>query len=576
MKQLFMYSKKYWWYMIAAAVSSVASSVAAVMVIDILRNMIDTIAQGSLKQMFLFTGIKMAGVLAAGMLSNYLVVAMTGYIGAGFLKDLRNDSLKSVMNASPESVQLCDYGDLMERMSEDIEGLAGFVSGYFKDCLYVPVITLVYSVYLIILEPRLAVLCLFPLLIMVPLNVKFMKPIKLRQFQYTKELGLTNNHIEQAFAGAEVIKSYNLQKQMEEKYYKALKKTLDTSGDTDLRQYHIEPISRAIQEVPLAVAICVGGAFVFSGNITIGILIAYISVIKKLIEPLSSAYQLIVRSQTAMVSVSRVFDVMKIPAERNEENDVVLDRKSQEILRFDHVSFCYGANGDTAIRDITFSIGKGQKVAFVGRSGSGKSTVLKLIARQVNTDMGKITYCGTDYKQIAPKQIRSEMAFIAQETDLFPMSVADNIRVGNPNITREQIRKVLKLAGCEEFLDGMSNGMDTVLNEKGSNLSGGQRQRLAIARAIAKDADVLLLDEPTSALDKGTEKVICQTIEDLSKDKTVITVAHRLPTIKDYDKILVFEKGRIIEQGNHSELMRKQGVYYQMYSEFEKPEGRAN
>lgn len=574
MKQLFMYSRKYWIHMIAAAVSSVASSVAAVMVIDILREMIDGIAQGSLKQNIIVTGIKMAGVLIAGMLSNYLVVALTGYIGSGFLKNLRNDSLKSVMNASPESIQLCDYGDLMERMSEDIEGLAGFVSGYFKDCLYVPMITFVYSVYLIVMEPGLAMLCLFPLLIMVPLNVKFMKPIKLRQFQYTKELGLTNNHIEQAFVGAEVIKSYNLQQRMEETYYKALKKTFDTSNDTDLRQYHMEPISRAIQEVPLAIAVCVGGAFVFSGNITIGILIAYISAIKKLIDPLSSAYQLIVRSQTAMVSISRVFDVMKMPPENNEEKDVVWNRKRQEILRFDHVSFRYGADDDKAIHDITFSIGKGQRAAFVGKSGSGKSTILKLIARQVNTDTGKITYCGADYQWIAPKKMRREMALIAQETDLFPMSIADNIRVGNPDMTREQIRKVLDLAGCEEFVNGMSEGMDTVLAEKGSNLSGGQRQRLAIARAIAKDADVLLLDEPTSALDKDTEKVICRTIEKISKDKTVITVAHRLPAIKDYDKIFVLEKGRIIEQGNHSELIKQQGIYYQMYNEFEKTEGR--
>lgn len=287
MKRLLVYSKKYCIQMIAAAISSVTASISTVMVIDILREIIDIISNGNMMQEIQYIILKIIIVICVGIVSNYMVVAMTGFVGAGLLKDFRNDAVNSLINASPEYINQCNYGDFMERMTEDIEGLAGFMSGYFKDCLYVPILTVVYSVYLISMNAPLAMICLFPLVIMVPLNVKLLKPIKLRQSQYVKELGLTNNNIDEAFAGAEIIKSYNIQEKMMNRYEDALYKTFKTSNETDLAQYNMEPISRAIQEVPMALAICVGGVLVFRNAITMGVLIAYISIIKKLIEPLS-------------------------------------------------------------------------------------------------------------------------------------------------------------------------------------------------------------------------------------------------------------------------------------------------
>ena len=349
------------------------------------------------------------------------------------------------------------------------------------------------------------------------------------------------------------------------RYQKALKQTFDTSNKTDLAQYNLEPISRAIQEVPLALAICVGGMFVFQGSITMGILIAYISAIKKLIDPLSNSYQLIVRSQMAMVSVSRVFDIIEIQPEEEFTDDTKLSNEAST-LSFKNVSFGY--NKDNVLSDICFEVKSGEKIAFVGESGSGKSTILKLISRQISTDDGKILYKEKEYNDISPGEIRRKIGSISQETTLFPMSIADNIRIGNPTATKEQISHALKLAGCESFVNELPKGMDTVLSEKGNNLSGGQRQRLSIARAIAKDASILLLDEPTSALDTETEKHICKTIEEISKDRTVITVAHRLTTIQNYNAIYVISDGKILEHGTHSELMSNKGRYYKMYLEF--------
>lgn len=567
MKRLLAYSKDYWGQIIIAAISGVTASIATVFIIDILRQIIECISVGNLMQEIQNIILKMLIVICVGIASNYMVVAMTGFVGAGLLKKLRNDAVNSLMKASPEYISQCNYGDLMERVTEDIEELAGFMSGYFKDCLYVPILTVVYSVYLVIMNAPL-VICLFPLAIMVPLNVKLLKPIKLRQFQYAKELGLTNNNVEEAFAGAEVIKSYNLQKKMMDRYEAALYKTFKTSNENDLAQYNLEPISRAIQEVPMAIAICVGGVLVFNNAITMGVLIAYISTIKKLIEPLSGCYQLVVRSQTALVSVSRVFDVIDIQPEEEVltvvKNDSAMTDSS--IISFNNVTFGYG--NEKVLVNVSFNVKKGERIAFVGESGSGKSTIIKLISRQISTEKGRIFYQGTDYYHFTPEEIRKELALISQETTLFPMSIADNIRIGNPDVINEDIMLALRMSGCEKFIKELPEGIDTILTEKGNNLSGGQRQRLTIARAIVKNASILLLDEPTSALDLETEKNICNTFDEVSRNHTVIAVAHRLNTIKDYDRIYVLNNGRIVEWGTHEELLNQQGEYYQMYQNY--------
>ena len=515
------------------------------MIIDILKQIIDQIAGGTLKQTIHFIVIKMLIVICTGIVSNYMVVAMTGFVGAGLLQDLRNDAVNALMKASPEYINKCNYGDMMERITEDIEGLAGFMSGYFKDCLYVPVITIVYSVYLFLMNPPLAAICLMPLAIIVPINIKLLKPIKLRQHQYARELGQTNNNIEEAFAGVEVIKSYNLQKCMMNRYEKALYKTFVTSDKTDLAQYNLEPLSRAIQEIPLALAICVGGVFVFRNVITIGVLIAYMSIIKKLIDPLSYTYQLVVRFQTALVSVSRVFEIIEIQPEKTDYEGKCVEKEGNLLISFENVSFAY--EDENVLHNVSFRVKPNERIAFVGESGSGKSTILKLISRQFATD---------------------KIALVSQETTLFPLSVADNVRVGNPQASHDDIVRALGMAGCETFIKQLPEGIETVLTENGGNLSGGQRQRISIARAIVKDAELLLFDEPTSALDYQTEINICKTIDEISKDRTVITVAHRLNTIRDYDRIYVLDRGEIVEQGTHSELMSMHGRYAHMYDEF--------
>lgn len=568
MKRLIRYVRPYYLHILVAAVAGIGCSVANVWVIDILKQVIDVTVSGEVRTELIRLILRVIIVILVGMLSNYLVVTMTGYFGSGVLKKLRHDCVEHIMQTAPDFMEKNNFGDIMARLSSDIGVLAGYMQSYFKDCLYVPIIVIVFALYLTWLNWKLAIVCLFPLIILVPLSIKLLGPVKFSQSEYVKMLGLTNNNIQEAFDGVDVIKSYNLQNVMEEKYHAALKKTLDVSNVNDLRQYNVLPVTVMIREIPVAIALCISGWLVFRGEMTLGMMIAYVSAAKKLIEPLDSAYQLVVRTQMAMISVDRVFYVMDFPKEDLEGKVSVVNKDMENVFTFRNVSFAYGNKENKVLDNLNLSIKKGLKTAIVGKSGSGKSTLLKLLCRQYKAESGEVLYFEENLEDVSPKLLREDVGLISQDAVIFPMSVLDNIRMGKPEATREEIIHAAKQAGCHEFIEKLPKGYDSVMEERGNNLSGGQKQRICIARAILKNADILLLDEPTSALDKENEELISRTIEKIADNKTVVTVAHRLTTVVDYDDIIVMEEGRIVERGNHKELMSQHGRYCESYTDY--------
>ena len=570
MKRMIGYVKNYWAWIMVITLSSFGCSMANVYIVDLLKRVIDlSISKGADFSLWILIAQAVVAILV-GMLSNYLVVRTAGAFKSVILRDLRRDTVNHIMRVAPSDMEKQNFGDIMERLSSDIAVVSGYMETYFKDCLYVPIVVTVFTVYLIAMNPLLAVLCLGPLFIMVPISIKLLKPVKMAQTEYVKKLGLTNNHIQEVFDGVDVIKSYNLQERMQKKYYDALKETLDISNKNDLWQYNIEPLSALIREAPTAIALCVGGYFALKGVFTIGILVAFISGINKINEPLVYAYQLVVRTQMAMISANRVLEILDIPIECNKRNMQRFNKYSEKVFEFKNVSFSYieSENDKSVLEQFNLAVQEGQKIALVGKSGCGKSTIMRLMCRQNEVDSGEICFYGNSFSDIAPNSVREQLSLIAQETVIFPMSVLDNIRIGRPEATREEIVDAAQKAGCHNFIMELPQGYDTLLEEWGSNLSGGQRQRLAIARAILKDTPILLLDEPTSALDEKTEKYVNQTLLAISEGKTLITIAHRLNTIVDYDEIIVLEEGKIVESGTHTILIQKKGVYWRMYNEY--------
>ena len=591
MKSIMKYAKPYFMHIVIAILSSIGCSVANVWVIDILKQLIDESVKGEIVSALPVTAAKAALAIIIGMLANYFVILKTECFGTEVLKDLRHDLVNHIMKIAPDFMEKNSFGDIIERASSDVGGIAGYMQTYFKDCLYVPIIVIVFALYLFSLNPLLAAACLGPLVIMVPLSIMLMKPVKVAQFEYGKLLGLTNNNIQEAYNGADVIKSYNLQKKMQDKYYIALKEPFDISNRNDIRQYNIEPLSCLIRMSPIAIALCIGGYLALQGNVTLGILIAFIGGIEKINDPLVGAYQLVVRTQMAMISVKRVFEIMDMPIEDVGDKLTEVDKKSEHVFALKNVSFSYigrsdieekeisetesqpkQANGceydNNVLENLNLTVERGKRVALVGRSGCGKSTIIKLMCRQYEVCDGEISFYENKFSDISPEVVRRDLALISQDTVIFPMSVSDNIRIGRPEACRAEIIDAAKKAGCDDFIKELPDGYDTMLEERGSNLSGGQRQRISIARAILKDAPILLLDEPTSALDKETEAFVNETLKIISQDKTVVTVAHRLTTITDYDEIIVFEEGKIVESGTHEELLCAGGKYCKMYHNY--------
>lgn len=571
MKKLIKYAKPYFGHIIIAVLSGIGCSIANVWMIDILKQLIDESIKGEIFTILPKIAVKVILVIIIGMFANYFVIRTTGFFGAGVLKDLRHDLVNHIIKMAPDFMEKNNFGDIMERASSDIDGIATYMQNYFKDCLYAPILVMVFTFYLFSLNPFLATICLGPLLVMVPLSIKLLKPVKIAQFAYVKLLGLTNNHIQEAFDGADVVKTYQLQEKLQHKYYTALKETFTISNRNDLWQYHLEPLSCLIREAPSAIALCIGGYLTLKGELTLGILVAWISGISNLNEPLVGAYQLVVRTQMAMISVKRVFEIMDMPIEDIEGNKLETKQTTKPVFTFQNVSFTYESqieNETKALEHLNLSIETGKKVALVGQSGCGKSTILKLMCRQYKTYDGEILFYGTPFSTFCSEAIRNDLALISQDTILFSISVLDNIRIGKPEANRDEIIEAAKKAGCHNFIKELPNGYDTLLEEKGSNLSGGQRQRISIARAILKNAPILLLDEPTSALDKETEIIVNEALKRISENKTVITVAHRLTTITDYDEIIVLDRGKIVESGTHETLIKANGIYCKMYHNY--------
>ena len=574
MRRIILYAKSYWLQIVLIVLSGFGCSIANVCIIDLLKEVIDISISGGIKLYLGEMALKAVGVIFIGMLSNYLVVRLTGFLGARILRDMRQDLVNHIMKIAPDFMEKYNFGDIMERMTSDVATIAGYIQTYFKDCLYVPIIVSVFAVYLVWMNPLLAAVCLGPLVVMVPLSIKLLKPVKMAQKEYVKRLGLTNNHIQEAFDGVYVIKSYNLQKKMQQRYYGALKETLDISNKNDLWQYNIEPLSALIREAPTAIALCAGGYLALKGQVSLGILVAFISAIGKINEPLVYAYQLVVRTQMAMISANRVFEILDMPVESERKGTSKFNKLSSNVFSFENVSFPNQAeNNRKILEEFNLTIDEGKKIALVGQSGNGKSTIIKLLCRQYEACGGEICFYGNRFSDMEPEAVRSQLALISQEAVMFPMSIRDNIRMGKPHASSEEIIRAAKQSGCHEFIMELPEKYDTVLEERGNNLSGGQRQRIAIARAILKDAPILLLDEPTSALDKETERYVNETLLAIAGDKTVITVAHRLNTITDYDEIIVLENGQIAERGTHEELLNAGGKYFNMYTQYVKSGG---
>ena len=379
-------------------------------------------------------------------------------------------------------------------------------------------------------------------------------------------IGMTFTQMNETFAGNRTIAAYNAQPEFSNRYDHTLKEMFKMNIKITQKTAWLLPVMHITTSIGIAVAIGYGSYLIIDGQLTTGEFVSFLAALLMLYSPLKNIGNQFNKIEFSFMAIERVFQIMeRVPAIRNKEHAVEL-KEVNDTIEFKHVDFRYNKDKQV-LKDISFSTKAGKSVALVGNSGGGKSTVVSLIPRFYDIQNGSITIDGVDIRDMTIESLRSKIAVVFQDNFLFDGTIRDNVKIGKPDATDEEIMVALENAYLSDFVRSQQLGLDTMVGERGVLLSGGQKQRVAIARAFIKDAPIIILDEATSALDNKSEVVVQKAIDNLMKDRTVFVIAHRLSTIRNADQIVVINEGEVAEIGNHEELMQYEaGVYRALYN----------
>ncbi len=518
------------------------------------------------------TNLKYLGVLIAALVGAYalsqLVQIGDNYIrhalGEKFIFDLRVRLYAYLQKMSLSFFERTSTGELMSRVTNDLSALEHFVT-HGSALTAVDLVRLIGgSIILFILDWRLAALVLIPVPILAVALRHYNTRIRPVYRSVRARLGDINAKLQDNLSGIRVIQAF-AREEMErqrfatesERYYRARVK--------GIRYWSVFfPAIRFLGAMGSVVVLGVGAVMVVKGELSLGTLVAFLSYTTSFYEPINRLTEVDNIFQEAIAAGERFFEILDETTEVGDVPDAVALPEVQGRMVFDGVEFRYGT-GDKVLHDIGFEMAPGEMVALVGPSGAGKTSIANLICRFYDPSRGQITVDGQDLRRIQLSSLRQQVAVVLQDSFLFNNSVAENLLYGKPDATREELIEAARAANAHEFIIQLPEGYDTEIGERGVKLSGGQKQRLALARAILADPRILILDEATSSVDAEAEYLIQQALERVLKDRTSLVIAHRLSTVRNADKIIVLDKGRIVETGKHNELLEHQGLYSQLY-----------
>ena len=584
-----------------AAISSLASVSGALFIEPIIDDYLTPLVGQKFEGELVAGLFKMMGIMATvflgGAIASYGQSKCSVWLTQRTLNTIRKDLFDSLSDLPISFFDSRPNGEIMSRFTNDVETLRMFISQGVTQFISSGIMIIGSFVIMLVLSWQMTLVVILMVFVMIFVTKTIGKRSAFYFKKQQEDLGKVNGYIEEIIEGQKVVKVFNHEEEVVNHFNEVNEKLRKVSTSANSFANSLGPIMNNLSHITYALSAALGGVLAIKSMISPGEIVAFLQYIRNFMQPISNITQQFNNAFMALAGAERIFDiidqkpeidegyVMLVNAKINDKDEIEETEKHTGIwawkhthgdgtitytrlagdIVFEDVTFGY-TDEKTVLHDVSLYAKPGQKIAFVGSTGAGKTTITNLINRFYEIQEGKIRYDGINIQKIKKDDLRCSLGIVLQDTHLFTGTIEDNIRYGNLDATHEDVVKAAKIANAHSFIENLPDGYNTMLTGDGSNLSQGQRQLLSIARAAVADPPVLILDEATSSIDTRTEKQIEKGMDALMEGRTVFVIAHRLSTVRNANAIMVLEKGRIIERGDHDDLISQKGKYYQLYT----------
>ena len=563
-KRILGYIKPYIHVLVVAIVCTMLAAAGNLYLPWIFRDMIDKVLSAKDAYMLNMISISIVAIFFFRGIFLYSQNYLMSYVGQHVIIDIRSEVFRKLQRLSMSFYDKNKTGTIMSYVTNDVNALQGALVDNTIELVTEGIILIGSICAMTYLDWKLTLFTILTFPVVLYFMNFFGKKIRRSGGMIQEATADITSVLQESVSSARVVKSFVREQFEIDRFERENMANLEANLKNAKYMATLTPTIEFVAALGVTMILWFGGQNVIDGDTTAGSLVAFLAYAVNISNPVKRISRVVGNIQRALAAAQRVFDVLDFPEEVRDLPDARALPAVTGSVSFEHVTFSYNA-GDEILHDLSFVAKPGQAIGLVGPSGAGKSTVASLLPRFYDCDAGTIRIDGTDIKQVTLDSLRQQVGIVPQETILFNGTVYDNILYGRLDATKEEIEEAAKAANAHDFIMELPDGYKTMLGDRGVNISGGQRQRIAIARAILKDPRILVLDEATSALDTESERLVQEALNRLMVGRTSIIIAHRLSTIKNADRILVLDKGKLVEDGTHDELMEKQGLYAHLY-----------